>query len=457
MITVGAVMLLGVLDLLYLEWYLFGKMEEELEERWAIVAEHLAAESIDLILYQDRVKLEELLSKAKSTDADFTYSFIVDPTNRILAHTFKGDFPESLKWINHTRLKDGYNVEVIEVFGHRYRDFAAPIHRGELGTLRLGIRDKQIVERLNQIRSGHIFLLLPVMLIAALATYLLVLTLMKPLRKIVEGLERFEPGKRREEIPKERDDEIGDIVDRINEITERLHNTQQSLIRAEKLASIGAMASGIAHEINNPITGIQNCLKRILARPENTEQTSEYGKLMLESANHIEKTVRTLLEFARGAPLRIEPVDMKQIVSKALKLVSHKFESGDIKVAFSCDEEKLMVLGDENALVQVVVNLVINAVDAMNKGGKINISGRYEGDYVIMEIADTGIGMPEEHLKQVFEPFFTTKESGKGTGLGLAIAHRIVADHGGEINLFSKVGEGTRAVLQFRRNNPINS
>ena len=447
LLIVSSVALLGLVNTLYLESHVFSEMEEELEQRWQLMARYLAGESVELILYQDYLRLGELLSNAKTTDADFTYSFVVDPVGRVLAHTFTGDFPETLLRVNTAGARPGGHIRRIAIFDQNYRDFAVPIHGGELGTLRLGVRDQTITERLDDVRNGLLMLMIPIMLLGAAVAYGWAQMLLRDLRPIITALDRFVPGRHREEIPVRRRDELGEIAREVNEITARLHETQTVLLRSEKLASIGTMASGIAHELNNPITGLQNCLTRIQANPDNAKQTEEYVELMLGTVRHMDATVSALLAFARKSAVELRTVDLRAVVHKAAELVAFRFERSRVEVACRMPDDAVNVRGDSATLTQVAVNLLANAVDAMPEGGAVTVALDAAEGRACLRVRDEGTGISAEDLEKIFDPFFTTKEAGQGTGLGLAVAHRVAVDHGGELRVSSRLGEGTEFVL----------
>ena len=242
-------------------------------------------------------------------------------------------------------------------------------------------------------------------------------------------------------------DELGEIAREVNEITARLHETQTVLLRSEKLASIGTMASGIAHELNNPITGLQNCLTRIQANPDNAKQTEEYVELMLGTVRHMDATVSALLAFARKSAVELRTVDLRAVVHKAAELVAFRFERSRVEVACRMPDDAVNVRGDSATLTQVAVNLLANAVDAMPEGGAVTVALDAAEGRACLRVRDEGTGISAEDLEKIFDPFFTTKEAGQGTGLGLAVAHRVAVDHGGELRVSSRLGEGTEFVL----------
>ncbi|MBI3782213.1 MAG: hypothetical protein HY270_02310 [Deltaproteobacteria bacterium] len=444
-----AVAFIGGIHRLYLDNRLLNELEEELELRALGFARYLCAESVDLVLDQDLVGLQKLLVDARNSSPDVAYAFIMDPRDNIVVHTFESDFPEQLRVLNRYRGGDGYQVQRIEIFGERFRDFALPLFRGELGVLRLGVRDKRILSRVTSIRRELTLLVLGVMILSATIAYLWTYFSLRPMAAITGALERFEPGRHCETILPRRDDEIGDLAVKINSVTARLHSSHQQMMQTEKMVAAGVLASGIAHEINNPISGLQNCLRRIQANPEDVRQTTEYTAVMLRATEHVEAVVRSLLAFSRRTPRQQDVIDLRDVIAKGVVLADFRLQKTRIELRQTIPDESAWVLADEAQLVQVVVNLVLNAIDAMPGGGVLQIALDCGDGFATLRVRDDGMGIAPEHLSRVFEPFFTTKGVGKGTGLGLAVTHGIILDHGGRIDIDSLPGAGTEVRIQL--------
>ncbi len=232
-----------------------------------------------------------------------------------------------------------------------------------------------------------------------------------------------------------------------------LQETQQQLAQAAKLASVGQLAGGMAHEINNPITSILSLashLARKNAAASLTPRQQKSLEVIAQQAERVSKIVGNLLTFARESHLELSPVDVAELLDTAITLVQYRLSDNaiDLRREFSADLP--MVLGDAGRLTEVFVNIFNNAIDAMPGGGTLIVrasSNSANGGGVRMEVKDIGCGIPSEHLARVFDPFFTTKEPGRGTGLGLSISHGIVKDHGGEIWAESQPGAGATVVI----------
>jgi len=223
-------------------------------------------------------------------------------------------------------------------------------------------------------------------------------------------------------------------------------------VRAERLATAGRLASGIAHEIGNPlgaITGyVELATDRLGAGDAGRAEAADFLARVGEEAQRIDRIVRDLLDLSRPAAAAHGPVELARPVDAALRLarVQPRFKAVDVELDLAPGLPP--VLADERRLAQVFLNLFLNAGDAMGGGGKVRVSARADGAAVLVRVADTGPGVPPEHLPRVFEPFFTTKGAGQGTGLGLAISQGIVEAAGGE--LAAANAEGGGAVFSVR-------
>jgi signal transduction histidine kinase len=243
----------------------------------------------------------------------------------------------------------------------------------------------------------------------------------------------------------------GHLEDRVLSALGRIRKAEQHLAIAQRLAATGKLASGVAHEINNPLGGMKNAV-RALARGDLTpEKQREYLDLVSDGLGRVEETVKKFLSFT---PRRVEPrpTDLADVARKALALAQHRIEKKGIRVVERfAPPGGAVVFGDPHELMQVALNLFLNAADAVPEGrpGTIEVTASRSGDDVVLAVADDGVGMTPEDQARCFDLFFTTKEVGEGTGLGLAVVHNVVTNHGGRIEVESAPGRGTtfRVVL----------
>lgn len=248
-------------------------------------------------------------------------------------------------------------------------------------------------------------------------------------------------------------DELGRLGKSFNAMVERLAEARRQLEdrhaeqirRAQSLAALGTMAAGIAHEINNPIAGMQNCVRTLLRGNWDKARLAQYLEMLREGLERIGRTVGQLLNFAREAKPQVARVNLGPLLQRCLALVGHEVTARQIASSLRVDGRVSDILGDPHQLEQVFVNVLMNAIEAMHNGGRLEISVRERRDprFVQVAVVDTGVGIPPENLPRIFDPFFTTKGVGKNTGLGLSVSYGIVRTHGGYIDVESTVGSGT--------------
>jgi two-component system NtrC family sensor kinase len=244
------------------------------------------------------------------------------------------------------------------------------------------------------------------------------------------------------------DEEVPLTVCSYHDVTEEREMTRQ-LASAEKLAAIGRLAGGVAHEINNPLGGIL-AFVQILQREDVTpDERRDYLGEIERSALRCKAVVESLLRFSRQAPqTKRRALILNDVVRDAVRLATPRTTSRpNVRVRMQLSDDLRPVMGDANQLVQVVVNLIGNAFDSMIGHGDIEIATSASGPDVLLRIADSGSGIAREHLGSVFDPFFTTKEEGKGIGLGLAVSYAIVQEHGGRISARNRPGGGAEFVV----------
>ena len=218
---------------------------------------------------------------------------------------------------------------------------------------------------------------------------------------------------------------------------------QKQVWHAERLAAIGRLASGLAHEINNPINGVRNCIYAIREDLDNKEQTVEYLGMMDEGLTSASAVLTKLLGFARKQQSGSGPVQLNEAVESVTRLVHFNLERSQVRLMTDLDPQLPRVIIDAQLVQEVIMNLVLNANDASAPGGVITVQTRQQDGQVVMVVRDEGHGISEANLQRIFDPFFTTKEPGEGTGLGLSICQSIVEAAGGTLAVESSPGKGS--------------
>lgn len=259
-------------------------------------------------------------------------------------------------------------------------------------------------------------------------------------------------------LPNDDFTKLAESVDRIagqlRELVAEQDRLRQRLSRSEKLAVIGELAATVAHEVNNPLDGLQNSINILRRNPGNSPQIRKLLDMMEAGLSRIEVTVRRLLSMSRDEPIHPVPTRVDEIVEEAVMFVQPRLNRYGIQLVFDFSPEPVLALADHVHMAQVLINLMINAADAMrDRGGTLTVRCRAGGGdrsgVVRVEVADTGTGIEPQHLPRIFEPFYSTKGKGAGTGLGLAVVARIIEAHHGRIEVQTKPGEGTCFLIEL--------
>ena len=297
-----------------------------------------------------------------------------------------------------------------------------------------------------------------------------------PLRDLESGAKRLSSGDLEQLIPVRSADEFGQLATSFNAMTTALRNSQEELrewgrtleqkvekrtrelriaeaeaARGEKLASVGLLAAGIAHELNNPLTGILTFSSLIRKNLPDGSADAEDLDLVIRETKRCAAIIKRLLDFAREKTPEKKFTDINQVILGTARLVERPANLRDIEIAMDLDPDLPPVWADADQITQVIMNMLVNAQHAIEEKGSITVRSRRVQKapgaepvtMVELSIIDTGCGIPKKNLKRIFDPFFTSKEVGKGTGLGLSVSHGIVSAHGGMIEVESEVGEGT--------------
>ncbi|MCX5904469.1 MAG: ATP-binding protein [Proteobacteria bacterium] len=303
-------------------------------------------------------------------------------------------------------------------------------------------------------------------------TYLLSRYLVKPIDKIIKLTdtiargdldatlylsERNEIGKlsaaltRMAESLQEEKRKVQEHIHTLEDKNRELYRAQQESIQSEKLASVGRLAAGIAHEIGNPIGIILGYLHLLLNQQVDEEEKTDYLKRMNAETERINAIIRELLDYAQPSALQKAELDLNKIIEETYALVSYQKGFQRITVTVNLEPDMPGLYADEKQIRQIIINLTLNALDALPVEGTINYTTAYspETEHILFSITDTGAGIPENLQQKVFDPFFTTKEPGKGTGLGLSNVQRIVDALGGTVTVVSDPGKGTTFTILF--------
>ena len=281
----------------------------------------------------------------------------------------------------------------------------------------------------------------------------------QPILQLAEGAKAIGSGNLDHRISITSQNEVGALAKEFNQMATKLKESYSNLeqkveertaqlLRAERLAAVGELAAEVAHEINNPLGGLGNFASMLENEPENTQQTKKYAALILEGLKRVEIIVKRLLTFSRPYSLQMSDKNINYIINNSIKFIEYRIEPCHITIKKDLNETIPYVYIDVDNISQVLINIMVNALESMPDGGTLTIKTdtcKEHDNCVTVYIADTGCGIREELKDKIFEPFFTTKnkEGEKGLGMGLAISKRIIEDHHGKINVESNIGKGT--------------
>lgn len=304
-------------------------------------------------------------------------------------------------------------------------------------------------ESVNQlVKSSRLYIMigtLVVFLLSLFVAFSLIFNINRPLRKIRRAVSKIADGDYEKIPPLKSGDEFDEFVQSLNTMISEVNKRNKQLVQSRKMASLGTLTSGVAHELNNPLNNISTSLQIALEELESGDIA--YNKeLLTDAESQIERArdiVRALLEFSRERSFKPKPSAVRTLVEESIKLIKGELPSSvDLQINVA-DEVRTVI--DFRRMQQVMINLVLNAVHAMDGRGRLTI--RAENDYerreVCIAISDTGEGIAADKIDKIFDPFYTTKQVGKGTGLGLSVSHGIIENHGGRIQVESREGEGT--------------
>lgn len=450
-----AVLLFGLLNLLVVGWLSFKSLSREQERRLEFVAELLAQRAQEPLLFDNRVALDRMVRQSKSIDPDIAYILISDATSQLVAHTFETAVPG---WVSPGRRRAEAVRGVFTVAdddGDNYREMERPILRGQLGKVRVGMAEARIRHEVANLLSILALMVTVLLVTGLLATRLVALRVTRPLEKISAALEGFQLDGPALRLRLETGDELSlvaakmeTMASRLQELYEQERQRDRELMRVERLAALGTLSAGIAHEVNNPLAGIKNAAQRLAKTADDPNRVERYREVISSSVDRIERIIRRTLSLSRIERARIRRVDLASSIERAVELARPRLDEVGAEVKIIKGPEPLIVETDSDIVEQVVLNLLLNAADAveMNDEGvqrrvEVLVERAVDGR-VVLRVRDSGPGVPAAIEERIFDPFYTTKGAGKGTGLGLAVSWRAAREIGGELELESRGGPG---------------
>lgn len=310
----------------------------------------------------------------------------------------------------------------------------------------------ELNEMIDTSRLVYILSIFFVFLFIAFNTYFLGRRILRPINRFLRYTERIASGDLTPIMPARRyRDEFSQLAIAINHMIEELDRRQTILIESHKLRAVGTLTAGIAHELNNPINNITLTAHMMLedfASVSDEEKQDMIGDIIQE-ADRSQRIVRNLLDFARESESMMESLQVKDVVVESIRLVANQFNVKGVRVERNIAPNLSRIYGDKQQLIQVLINLLMNALDVTGKNEEVRVEVQPSDDpnFIEIRVIDFGPGIPEHLHSSIFDPFFTTKGQGRGTGLGLAVSQGIIGKHGGRIGVESQVGKGSTFIV----------
>ena len=352
-------------------------------------------------------------------------------------------------WINPAFVVNDWYITAYEPI----RDPAGQV----IGVLYVGLLQAPFTHQLSVISAMFVTLILA----ATAASLILLFTanalVLRPIRNVVVMAQRIIGGDLSARVEIRPPGEMGTLCRAVDSMAQAVAEreellrqaTRQEIGRSEQLASVGRLAAGVAHEINNPLTGVLAFADMMRDKDNLDEQDRQDLELIIRETKRVREIVRGLLDFARETPFVQRPLDINELIVQTLRLLGKREAFQDIYLVEDLGEHLPLVSVDRNQLQQVLLNLTLNACESMPEGGTLLVSSSTAHGRVLIHVTDTGCGIGREDLDRIFEPFFTTKPVGKGTGLGLSVSYGILQQHGGTLKVESELGKGTTFTISL--------
>jgi signal transduction histidine kinase len=434
--------------------------QQELLKTGTFLADTLARQSVPPLLQQDRAALQNLVDAfdAETERAGIggfvSYALILDRNGTLLAGAGNREAAGLIGDASSSTRGAGDGGVIHKIDPDHLEIHSSIAHEGDaIGRVRLGVTQRQRYELLDAVR-GRMLRTMGALLLAAMVTGVLFSRrFVRPLKLLAESARKIGERQWRQTVPVTGSDEIAQLASTFNEMSANLRRafaeSRQAnlrLIQADKFAALGALSATLAHELKNPLTAIEMIMEAAIDQQQ-VDCTREDLDVMLHEVRRMESTVNEILDLAGPREVDLGLHDLNQVIRNLLTLMRHRLEIVGIQMTLALDENVPVFFFDAKHMEQVLLNLIVNAVEAMSHGGELEIRTAWDtaAGQIRIQIRDEGLGIPEDIRSRIFDPFFTTKEH--GTGIGLSIVYTMVREHGGEVELESAEGGGTTFVI----------
>ncbi|NIM59514.1 MAG: HAMP domain-containing protein [Candidatus Aminicenantes bacterium] len=436
---------------------------EEQKEKGVLIAKNIAYLNLPAFIQWDEEGVRENIEE--QIDENLIYVVLYGRYNNLFVHTsfieyyrdiylysdLGEEVDEKSYMFESKRFEDQVTGQVLRILEIEVPIFVKGSPR-RWGSIKIGLSLEEMRAEIRKTRLMLIFIGCVGLLIGAFGAVLLARRITGPLKKLVEGTVKISKEDFSQKIDITSKDEIGNLAQSFNDMSrklllarERMEAASKKLVQAEKLASIGRISAGIAHEIRNALTSVKLNVQKLVQSDRLDEIEREHLTISQEGISQMEKFIKELLDFTRISELNLDRFSIEQILDESIKTLAHSLELKKVVLEKNYEKELPQVLVDADKLKQVFLNILRNAYEAVEEKGKINISlsllEEKKGNKIRIFISDNGCGIPEKNRETVFEPFYTTKAS--GIGLGLPIARKIIEQHRGTIRVKKNEAQGT--------------
>ncbi len=443
LLNVVIVVSLGVLIGLTVRVVVTSSMRAELTKQGESIARNLSDRIADSILLDDFYKTQEAIEDVLGSEQDIEYIFVTNKKGYLFAHTFKNGYPTHiLRW--NPVIEGPLSIQLLDTEKGFIRDIGLKIFRGMNPELHIGLKENRISQTLNRVRNVIAVTTVIVILFGSVLSCFFSRFITKPLNRLVDFTRRLSRGEFGGKVNITSRDEVGELAETFNILSqelklyrENIEKSYKQMLRTEKLTALGRLSAGLAHELRNPLTSIKVLFQ---AFKDSSGLTKEDMDVVLSEVNQMDEILTRFLRFAKGDEFNLSEVDINAIIKQLMHLTRFQIKDQSIRPVLELSELPL-VRADRAMIEQALLNLVINAIEAMPHGGTLTFSSKADNDRVVISVKDTGRGITEGIKEKVFDPFFTTKND--GTGLGLSIVYNIIRLHSGDISFSSNGNETT--------------
>jgi two-component system NtrC family sensor kinase len=434
---------------------------EDSHRQWSVTLSHTLAEAtVNKVVDRQQHQVRETLRRTTRSDPRVAYIIITDFKGEVFAHTFDEALPGSLIMDeNPATDAPGNLVRDVNFRGMNITETTYSLIEGLNAQIRIGIDRSSLRETIKATTKGILLVGVIILVLGLTVSIVLAHKITWPIRSLSKAMQSYAAGDQIQ-LPefKKLDSDTKKLVNRFEEMIRLKSQAEEAVKRSYQLAAAGQMASGIAHEINNPLATILACAEvieknadAIVMESPHRQKLLDYIQLIQEESTRAAGIIKDMLDFTRDKPLALKKIVLCDVIKRTVHLfeVQSRYEKYNFHLSFA--EELPKIDGDSDRIRQVVIVLLTNAVESMPDGGMISVSCEWNSkeEFVILKVSDGGVGIAEDKQREIFEPFYTSKTEGMGSGLGLSIAQDIVEKHNGVMEVQSSPGEGSTLSVKF--------